>query len=50
VSAGRSDRTHIVKITDVGEHDGLPFAVMQYLEGGSLQDRLSNGPMAAETL
>ena len=30
---------HIVKITDVGEHDGLPFAVMQYLPGGSLEDR-----------
>jgi serine/threonine protein kinase len=30
---------HIVKITDVGEHEGLPFAVMQYLSGGSLRDR-----------
>jgi serine/threonine protein kinase len=33
-----SDR-HIVRISDVGEHDGLPFAVMQYLSGGSLEDR-----------
>jgi serine/threonine-protein kinase len=31
---------HIVKISDVGEWDGLPFAVMQYLPGGSLEDRL----------
>ncbi|HKI31593.1 MAG TPA: S41 family peptidase [Gemmataceae bacterium] len=30
---------HIVKISDVGEHDGLPFAVMQFLTGGSLRDR-----------
>lgn len=30
---------HIVKITDVGEHEGLPFAVMQFLPGGSLRDR-----------
>src|SRR5205807_9137049 len=29
---------HIVKVSDVGEHDGLPFAVMQYLSGGSLED------------
>ncbi len=29
---------NIVKITDVGEHDGVPFAVMQYLSGGSLED------------
>lgn len=28
----------IVKISDVGEHDGVPFAVMQYLSGGSLED------------
>src|SRR5438552_303012 len=25
---------HIVKIIDFGEHDGLPFYVMQYLSGG----------------
>ena len=30
---------HIVKVTDVGEYDGLPFAVMQYLPGGSLDER-----------
>src|SRR5215475_7871683 len=27
---------HIVKIYDVGEHDGVPFAVLQFLAGGSL--------------
>ena len=30
---------HVVKVTDVGEWDGLPFAVMQFLPGGSLEDR-----------
>src|SRR5690349_21225070 len=30
---------HVVRITDVGEHDGVPFAVMQHLPGGSLEDR-----------
>ena len=30
---------HIVKVIDVGEHDGFPFAVMQYLSGGNLRDR-----------
>src|SRR4051794_34704829 len=30
---------HICKITDVGEHNELPFAVLQFLAGGSLQDR-----------
>ena len=40
----------IVKVLDVGEYDGLPFAVMQYLPGGSLQDRqqqLSAGNLAS---
>jgi len=35
----RLSHPHIVKITDVDEHDGLPFAVMQFLSGGSLEDR-----------
>jgi tetratricopeptide (TPR) repeat protein/tRNA A-37 threonylcarbamoyl transferase component Bud32 len=35
---------HIVKITDVGEQDGLPFAVMQFLSGGSLRNRQPVGP------
>ena len=30
---------NIVNVMDVGEHDGLPFAVMEYLSGGSLEDR-----------
>jgi serine/threonine-protein kinase len=30
---------HVVKIQDVGCHDGVPFCVLQYLPGGSLQDR-----------
>lgn len=35
----RLSHPRIVKVTDVGEHEGLPFAVMQYLPGGSLDDR-----------
>lgn len=31
---------HVVPISDVGRHDGTPFAVMQYLAGGSLENRL----------
>ena len=30
---------NIVEVYDLGEHDGLPFVVMQYLGGGSLEDR-----------
>jgi serine/threonine-protein kinase len=35
---------HIVKVFDVGEHDGRPFVAMQFLAGGSLKDRIACGP------
>lgn len=35
---------HVVKILDVGEHEGVPYAVMQFLPGGSLEDRRLQGP------
>jgi hypothetical protein len=31
---------HIVKVVDVGEYEGKPFAVLDFLPGGSLRDRL----------
>jgi serine/threonine protein kinase len=34
------EHPHIVKLYDSGEHRGTPFAVLQYLPGGSLRDRL----------
>lgn len=30
---------HIVKVTDVGTYEGIPYAVLQYLSGGTLRDR-----------
>lgn len=30
---------HIVKVTDYAVHEGTPFAVMQFLSGGSMDDR-----------
>lgn len=35
---------HVVKVSDLGQHDGVPFAVMQYLPGGSLDDRRPRTP------
>jgi serine/threonine protein kinase len=37
------EHPHIVKIIDVGEQEGIPFAVMQYLRGGSLESRGPRG-------
>ena len=41
----RLSHPHIVKVSDVGAAgDGAPFAVMQFLSGGSLEDRRPVGP------
>ena len=31
---------HIVQVLDVGEHQGIPFVVMEYLGGGTLKARI----------
>jgi TolB-like protein/Flp pilus assembly protein TadD len=35
---------NIVTIFEVGEHEGLPFLAMEYIEGQSLRQRLAHGP------
>jgi eukaryotic-like serine/threonine-protein kinase len=45
-AARLSGRPNIVTIFDVGETDGRPFIVMEYLGGGSLDDKLREGPVA----
>ena len=35
----------IVPVYDFGEEDGQPYFVMRYMTGGSLSDRLKNGPL-----
>ena len=35
----------IVPVYDFGEHEDQPFIVMRYISGGSLSDRLGNGPL-----
>ena len=36
---------NIVQIHEVGEHDGLPFLVLEYVDGGTLADRLAGIPL-----
>ena len=44
-AARLSNAPSTVTIFDVGEHDGRPYIVMEYLPGGSLADRLAaEGP------
>jgi WD40 repeat protein len=37
---------NLVSIFEIGEHDGLPFFSMEYLEGGPLSRRLHGRPLA----
>ena len=52
----RLTHPHIVKVIDLGQQDGAPFVVLQYLPGGSLKSRIESGdldepePMPPESL
>ena len=45
VSAARLTHPAIVPLFDQGEEDGVPYAVYEYLAGGSLDDRMRLGPL-----
>ena len=45
-AARLSGRPNVVTIFDVGESGGRPFIVMEYLGGGSLEDRVRAGRIA----
>jgi eukaryotic-like serine/threonine-protein kinase len=48
-AAGRRFHPHIVAIWDFGDDDGMPFLVMEYVEGRSLDAIIkSSGPLAPE--
>jgi len=44
-AARLSGHPHVVTIFDVGESQGRPFIVMEYLPGGTLGDRTRKGPV-----
>ena len=47
-SIGRLSHPHICTLLDVGEQDGVPFLVMEYLDGETLSERLERGAIPIE--
>ena len=47
-AARLSGARNVITVFDVGEHGGRPFIVMEYVEGGSVHDRLRRGPVRRE--
>ena len=45
-AAGALNHPNILAVYDVGTHNGAPYVVSELLEGESLKDRLSDGPLA----
>src|SRR3990170_2629891 len=44
-AAGALSHPNVCAIYDVGNHEGLPYVVMELLEGESLHERLASGPV-----
>ncbi|HEX4592124.1 MAG TPA: serine/threonine-protein kinase [Gemmataceae bacterium] len=47
--AAKVQHAHVIQVFETGQVNGLPFLVMQYIEGCSLADRLHGGRLDPDT-
>ena len=47
-AVARLHHPNIVQIFETNEHDGLPYCVLELVDGGSLADRINGAPQPAE--
>jgi serine/threonine protein kinase len=45
MAVAKLDHPNIVKVFDIGEHDGLPFFAMEYVDGGALSAKVRREPL-----
>lgn len=49
-SAARLSHPNVVAVYDTGEHEGIPYIVMERLPGTSLADWIAKGPLDVDTV